>query len=229
MGNNHVKRLAAPKTWQIQKKHHKFVTKAAPGPHALENAMPLGTLLKEVMGFANTSKEAKKIVGANEVKIDGRARKDLSFPVGIFDTIEFGSIKECFRVLFNTKGRIEIVRIKKEESLMKPCKIVGKHMVNGKFQLNLYDGKNIMVESGAYKVGDTVILSLPELKISKHLKLGKNAAIFLTGGKHIGETGNVEDIIKGKVTYKNSRGDLIETSKDYAFVIGDAKPLITIA
>ena len=50
----------------------------------------------------------------------------------------------------------------------------------------------------------------------------------MTGGKHIGETGNVEDIIGDKITYKNQKGNLIETSKKYAFVVGDDEPSITL-
>ena len=50
----------------------------------------------------------------------------------------------------------------------------------------------------------------------------------MTGGKHIGETGHVEDISGNKIIYKNPNGELVETSKKYAFVIGDSKPLITI-
>ena len=126
------------------------------------------------------------------------------------------------------EGKIDLIKINKEESLLKPCKIIGKTIVRGKLQLNLFDGKNILADKNLYKVGDTLLLSLPGQKISKHLKLDKKSAIFLTGGKHIGEIGNVEDIIKNKVIYKNNKGDLIETSKKYAFVIGDSKPLIKL-
>ena len=126
------------------------------------------------------------------------------------------------------QGKISMVKIKKEEASLKPCKIIGKTIVNGKLQLNLFDGKNILASSGAYKVGDTLLLSLPDKKITKHLKLDKKSAIFLTGGKHIGETGNVEDVVENRIIYKNHEGELVETSKKYAFVVGDSKPLITI-
>ena len=93
-------------------------------------------------------------------------------------------------------------------------------MVKGKVQLNLYDGKNVTVDKDDYKVGDSVIFSLNDKKISKHLKLHKKAAVFLTGGRHIGQTGHVEDIVKDKIIYKDAKGELAETSKQYAFVIG---------
>ena len=185
-------------------------------------------LLKEVLDYASTTKEVKKIINANSIKVDCKPRKDFRFPVGFFDTIEFTGINEYFRVILNKKGKLGLVKIKKEELSLKPCKIIGKSMVRGKLQLNLYDGKNILVNNGAYMVGDTLLLSLPEQKISRHLKLDKKSAIFLTGGKHIGGIGNVEDIIENKIIYKDQNGNLVETSKKYAFVVGSEKPLITI-
>ena len=229
MGKNHLKRLAAPKTWNVKRKGLKFITKPVPGPHSLESGMPLNVLLKEVLGYANTTREAKKILKTNEIKIDGKSRKDFRFPIGIFDTLEIINTGEGFRIILNKKGKIDLIKIKKDEASLKPCKIIGKTMVNGKLQLNLFDGKNIHVESNSYKAGDTILVSLPELKIVKHLKLAKRSAIFLTGGKHIGEIGVIDDLVEGRVIYKDNKGNLIETSKEYAFVVGDNKPLITLS
>lgn len=228
MGKDHLIRLAAPKTWKVKRKGTKFITKPICGPHSLELGMPVSVILKEILNYATTTRDIKKILSSNEIKIDGKVRKNFRFPVGIFDTIDFTTLNECYRVILNTKGNLELVKISKEEALMKPCKIIGKNMTRGRLQLNLYDGKNLLVDTNFYKVGDTVILSLPEQKINKHLKLDKKSAIFLTGGKHIGEIGNVEDMTRNKIIYKDQKGNLIETSKKYAFVIGDIKPLITL-
>ena len=35
MGKDHLKRLAAPKNWQIRRKKLTFITKSVPGPHSL--------------------------------------------------------------------------------------------------------------------------------------------------------------------------------------------------
>ena len=228
MGTKHLKRLAAPKTWDIKRKGIKFVTKLLPGPHSIDTGMPFGVLLRDILKYGNNLRDIKKILNTNEIKIDGKTRRDVRYPVGLFDAIEFKSINECFRIILSRKGKIELIKIKKEEALLKPCKITGKTIVRGKLQLNLYDGKNILVDSAAYKVGDTLLLALPEQKISKHLKLDKKSAIFLTGGKHMGEIGNVEDIIENRIIYKDKKGNLIETSKKYAFVVGDENPLITL-
>ena len=104
----------------------------------------------------------------------------------------------------------------------------GPLLVKGKVQLNFYDGKNKLAEKNDYKVGDSILLSLPDQKISKHLKLQKKATIFLTSGKHVGETGKIEDIAENKIIYKDHNGELVETLKEYAFVIGEDKSLIAL-
>ncbi len=229
MAKRHLKRLAAPKTWKIKRKGPKFISNSLPGPHSLDTGVPLAILLKEILNYANTTKEVKKILNTNEIKIDGKIRKNFRFPVGIFDTIEFTNTKEYFRVVLNEKSKIDLVKIKKEETLLKPCKIIGKTIVKGKLQLNLFDSKNILVDKNSYKVGDSVLLLLPEQKITKHLKLDKKSTIFLIGGNHIGEIGTVEDIFENKIIYKDNKDNLIETLKKYAFVVGDDKPLITLS
>ena len=228
MGKLHLIRLASPKTWDIKRKGAKFVTKPLPGSHKAETGMAVSTMLKEVFGYASSTREAKKILQGNRIKIDGKVSRNSRSPVGLFDTIEFQNLEECFRIVFTNNGKIDIVKIRKDESSIKPCKIVGKTMVKGKLQLNLYDGRNIFVDKNSYKVGDTVVISLPEQKISKHLKLDKKSTIYLTGGKHIGEIGIVEDIVQNKIIYRNEEGNVVETSKKYAFVVGENKPAITI-
>jgi len=229
MSRDHIKRLAAPRTWQINRKAFKFVTKPVPGPHSLSTSIPLSILLKDMLSYANTTKEVKKIINMNEIKIDGVTRKDFRLTTGIFDTIEFVNINEFFRVILNRNGKIELIKINKDEALIKPCKIIGKTMVNGKLQLNLSDGNNVLVDSDSYKVGDTLILSLPDKKITKHLKLDKKSVIFLIGGEHTGEIGTIEDIVENKIIYKSQKGELVETSKKYAFVVGETKPIIRLA
>lgn len=228
MSNVHLKRLAAPKTWHVNRKKIKFIIKPAPGPHSLQNGIALGTLLKEILEYASTTREAKKMMHTDEIKVDGKARKNFRFPVGIFDTLEFEKTGECFRIILNKNGKIGVIKIRKEEAAVKPCKIIGKKMIRGHIQLNLHDGKNITVDKDNYMVGDTVILKLPGQEISRHIRMDKKAAIFLIGGKHIGEIGNVDDILQNKVIYRDQKNNLIETSKEYSFVVGEGNPLIRL-
>lgn len=227
MATSHLKRMATPKTWHINRKNSKFITKPSAGPHSAQISVALGVLIKEILNYASTTREVKKILNSGNVKVDGKTRKDFRMPVGIFDTVEFATGKH-FRMILNRKGKLDTAEISKDESSTKPAKITGKTMLKGKIQLNLYDGKNRLVEKGDYNVGDTVVLSLPDQKVQKHLKLQKKSTIFLTSGKHVGETGKIEDIAGSKIIYKDNNGELVETLKEYAFVIGEDKPVITL-
>ena len=227
MATSHLKRMATPKTWHINRKNSKFITKPSPGPHGINSSVALGVLIKEILKYATTSREVKKILNSGSVKVDGVVRKDYRLPVGIFDTVEFSTGKH-FRIILNKKGKLDVVETSKDESSSKPAKITGKTMLKGKLHLNFYDGKNRIADKNDYKVGDTVILSLPEQKIGKHFKLQKKSTIFLTSGKHVGETGKIEDIAGNKIIYKDHNGEMVETLKEYAFVIGEEKPLITL-
>ena len=229
MVKNHLKTLAAPRTWPINRRLRKFITRPDPGPHKLRFGLPLNYILRDILRYSDTSKEGRKILLNKEIQIDGIVRKNFRFIVGLFDTIRIEKSKKYFRLLLNKKGKLDLIEIEEEESKFKPCKIIGKQILKkGTTQINLYDGKNQILDKDDYNVGDTVIVNLPDSKIKKHLKLEKGAVVFFTGGKHIGYTGEVEDIRKDKIIYKSDDGDSVETLKKHAFVIGTGKSEITI-
>lgn len=223
----HLKRLAIPKSWAVKKRGIVFITKPNPGPHPLKLCLSLGVVIRDMLGIAKNLKEVKKILHDNEVLVDGIRRKELKFPVGIMDVIEFRKSNECFRVVLD-KGKLRLIPIDKKESGFKPCKIIGKNKVNGKIQLNLYDGKNILIEKDEYKVGDCVVIGLPKQEIKEHIKLEKGCVICLIGGKHMGDIGKIEGIISNKITYKGKSGEIVETLKKYVFVVGKDKPAVSL-
>jgi len=228
MGKRHLKRISAPKTWQIARKETTYITRPNPGPHNLETSMPLSLILKDLLGFANTTRDAKNILANKTVLVDGKRRLDIKYPAGLFDVIEFRDTQDYYRVIMNEKEKIDIVKIGKEEANMKPAKIVGKTKIKTKIQLQLYDGKNILIDKNEYNTGDSLVISLPELKIIKVLKFEKGKTIFLSGGKNIGSIGVIVDILGNNITYKNDKNETFETLKKYAFIIGEDKPIITI-
>ncbi|MBU0628314.1 MAG: 30S ribosomal protein S4e [Nanoarchaeota archaeon] len=223
----HLKRPAISKAWPVKRRNITFITRPNPGPHSFSLGLPLKVLLRDMLKLAKTSKEVVKILYNNEILVDGIRRKESKFPVGIMDVIEIKKTNQYFRVVL-IKGKISVLSIEKKDAEIKPCKIMGKHMVNGKTQINLYDGKNILVDKDEYKTGDTLVITLPKQEIKDHFKLEKGSTICLIGGKHMGDTGKVEDIIANKITYKRENGDLVETLKRYVFVIGKDKPLFSL-
>jgi len=226
--SGYLKRLAMPKTWRIKRKGTVFITRPNPGPHSMGLSMPLNLIIRDILGYAENKREVRKVLMNNNVMVDGVRRKDHKLPVGLMDTIEIKETGNCYRVILSKKGNIELIAIDKKESNLKPCKITGKSKAKGKTQLNLYDGRNILVEKDDYKVGDSLLIKVPEQNIEKHFKFANGALIYLTGGKHIGEFGTVAGIKGNDVSYKNKSGEVIETLKKYAFVVGEGNTAVKL-
>lgn len=172
--------------------------------------------------MANTTREVKKILQQNLIHVDGTPRKNFHFPVGIMDVVTIPSLNQAHIVLYSEKGKFILKKLE-AHTKEKCCKIIGKHILRKKrVQINLNDGRNILVDKDSYKVGDTVIMA--DSKIKRHVKLEKGALVYLTGGKHIGAVGKLVDIKKFKgmendrIIMETKEG-AIETLKDYAFVI----------
>jgi small subunit ribosomal protein S4e len=217
MTKAHLKRLVAPKTWHLLRKKETFTARPKPGAHVQKLSIPLATLLKQE-GHAKTTKEAKKLLHKNNVLIDGRRIKDHRFPVGIMDLISFKETKQHYRVLLDSKGRIIVKQTKNNTS--KISKITGKTIIKKKkTQINCNDSRSIIVEKDSYKVGDSIIISVPKQNITNHLKLEKGASILLTGGKHVGIIGKIDSIKENIITFKADHKKNVKTLKKYAFVV----------
>ncbi len=216
---NHLKRLAMPKTWFINRKEHTFITRPSPGRHSMRDGLPFVLLLKNFLNIVNTTREAKKLLVHREILVDGVRQKESRAPVGFMDAIYIKDIGRYYRVVFDKKGRLGVVEIGKDEAGFKTCRIIGKKKVKGgKIQLNLFDSRNILAEKDVYKIGDSLVIEVPSQKIVKHLKLEKDAHIIIIGGKSIGQEGVVESAKGSKLVYTSKEGKNI-TIKDYGFVV----------
>ncbi len=228
MPKNHLKRIAAPKTWLIKRKNNTFIMRPRAGPHPFQYGMPLSLVLRDLIKVARTSKESKQILCNKDVFVDKRKRLDKKYPVGLMDVIEFPEIGLVYRMVLDLKGRLTVVKADVKESNTKLSRVLDKtKILGGKTQLNLSDGRNVIIESDSYAVGDTVQLLLPDQKIQNHFKLEKGACVLLTGGKHAGSLVNVEEINKDKIIIKSSKNEKLETLKKYAFVVGKDKPILS--
>ncbi|MBW2993002.1 30S ribosomal protein S4e [Candidatus Woesearchaeota archaeon] len=227
MGKDHLSRIAVPKTWPIKRRMGKWAVRPKPGMHAMKIGMPLNMILRDVLCYAKTTKEVKSILNNQEVLIDGKKRKDVRFIAGLMDVLSLSKTKEHFRILLNKKGKIFLVPIESAEAKFKLCKIKNKRMVDGKIQLNLHDGRNILAEDKKYKTGDTVAIELPSQKVMDVIAFEKGAVVYLVSGKHVGSSGVLQEIKNNRVIVKTKEG-VFETSSDYAFVIGKEKSLIKL-
>jgi len=151
--------------------------KPTPGPHSLENCLPITLLLRDILGIAKTRKEAKTITAQGKVYVNGKVRRDDKFPTGLMDVVSLPDMDKHFRVLPSHKGLI-LHPIGKEEASFKLCRIENKTVVkNGHIQLNLHDGSNVLVkvadpknpQEDVYSTFDTVKISLPDRQILEHI------------------------------------------------------------
>ena len=229
MVKRHIKRIAAPKTWNIMKKTSKFITKPNPGAHSLELGMPLSVVFKDILKRAKTAKEMKKILQNNEILVDKKRRKEPKFIVGLMDVLSIPKTNENFRFVIDTKGRLNLIKINEKEANIKVSKIIKKTKTKGgKTQLNLSDSRNIVVDKDEYKIGDSLLIGLPHQKVKEHIKFEKKSIAYLTGGKSVGHAGRLEDIEGKTIKLKPKSGRAITTLRKYAFVIGKETPLISV-
>ena len=231
---SHLKRLRAPSFWRVKKKASTWVVKPSPGPHKAEESIPLLILLREILKIAETAKDAKKIIKRREIWVDGKPRRDPKFPVGLFDVIHIPKLNKFYRILPTKKG-LEVFEIDEKDARVKICRIDGKTTVKkGKMQLNLHDGKNVLVEDPkTYKTGDSLLLELPTLKILKHIPLKPGNLGIVGKGKNCGRLGKVKKIIVTRTKEPTkviceSNGEELEVLKEHFFVIGEKQPLIKV-
>jgi small subunit ribosomal protein S4e len=230
----HLKRFKSPKHWPIHPKEFTWTVKPSPGPHSIEGSLPLLIIVRDILQVADNAREARIIINNGEVLVDGRIRKDYKFPVGFMDVIQLPKSGKTYRVLPDERGRLILHPIEKENTEFKLCRIEDKTTIKGgKIQLNLHDGRNHLAE-GDYKPGDVVVLQVPEQEIKDHIIFENGVIGLVTGGKHIGEKGKVKDInitrssMRNTVIIESDDGNTFQTLKEYVFVMGKDKPLISL-
>lgn len=229
----HLKRYKAPKTWPIHPKEETWTVKPAAGSHSIENSLSLTLVIRDILGIADNSREAKRIINSGNVLVDGRVVKDYKFPVGFMDVIEIPKTEKSYRVLLDRKGRLQLKET--EDNDFKLCKIVNKSTIKGgKTQLGFHDGKNLVIDEDNYKVGDVIVLGVPDNEIKDSFTLETGVTVLVTGGKHTGELGRVDEIIINEssnpntITIEDNSKETFLTLKDYAFVVGNDSPFIDL-
>lgn len=225
----HLKRYAMPKDWRLPRKEKTFVVRPLPGMHTKNRCIPLQIILRDILHYAASAKEAKQILSKGNVLVDKKVRKDPKFSAGLMDIIEIPEMNKNFRIVVSKKG-LTLEKIQENEAGKKLCRIQNKTTIKGGItQLNLHDGRNILLASPKGKeaqkqdfmAGDSILISLPDQKILKHYKLAKGSPAFIIGGRNIGASGIIKNVhIRGNMLEKSAiilktKEKEIETLKDY--------------
>jgi small subunit ribosomal protein S4e len=229
-----LKRRAAPPSWPIRRKGSKWLARPSPGAHSQEMAIPLLLVLRDLRHLARNAREARAIVRAKRVLVDGRPVRELSMGLGLMDTVSFPPpLDEHFRVLPDRRGRLTLLRIPAAEAKAKLGRIRRKTTTRGgRIQVTLHDGRNLLAPAKAtWRVGDTLQIELPSQTVVGHLPLSPGRLAYVSGGSHVGETARIE-----RIEVKNSPqpnrvhfAEGFSTIKEYVFVVGDTTPKLTLS
>ena len=230
-----MKRHMSPTFWAVHRKEETWVIRTSSGPHTLGTSIPVSVILRDVLKYATTGREAKMIVKQGKVKIDGKARLDERFPVGLMDVITLPDTGESYRALPEKGSRLILNPIKSDEASFKLCQITGKNILtNGVVQLQMHDGRTINVQPNEpYKVNDVVKLKIPEQEILGYIAFKEKIQSIITGGRSQGETGLIvglgsEPGRKRTATVRTSKGEDIRTLAKYVFPLGTETPMISL-
>ena len=227
----HLKRLPAPRSWRIERKRSKWATKPAPGPHPLAESVTLGSVLRDMLHHCDTAREARAILGGRTVEVDGRVVTDPKFAIGLMDVLALTASKEHYRVLVDTLGRLHLVPIPADQAAWKLCRVEDKTTLRGgKFQLNLHDGRNVLLPKNEYATGTTLKVGVPKQSVIGQYPMEPGCVALLTGGQHVGEIGHVERV----EPTRNPRANIVHFREGFStdvtkvFVNGKEAPEVPI-
>ena len=241
-GNKASKRLNTPSFLQIKRKHGKFFINPSPGSHPKQFSLPLLHVVRDLLKIVDNYREAKKLIGLGYFKVDGKIVKEKAYPVGLMDVISIEKMKKHYRILPDSHHGLKLYEITEQESLYKLCRITQKITIKGgHIQLNLHDGRNIIIKvkdpkspkEDIYKRMDVLKISIPDQEILKLLRFKEGNLAIIMSGKNIGQVGKIETILKrfgpkaSTVSIKRD-SELTETLYDYTFIIGEEQSEIAV-
>ena len=228
MVKNHLKTITAPRQWNVLRKDNVYITRPNPGAHSLEFALSVDTFLKTVLNVTKTKKESKFMLTHQGVKVNGKPKRDVNHQVGFLDIVSLPGDKTHYLCTINNKGLLSHKEVSKLETIVK---VRSKSLQKkGKVQLNTLNGINLLLDpktASKYKVGDSLLISLPDHKVLEHIPRAKGNTVFVYTGKHAGKKGTIEEIKDKIITIKSGK-ETFETYKEYALVTGTKKEIIEL-
>ena len=241
-GPRQLKREPSPAFWPIDRKRLTWSPRTHPGTHPRDNSMPIILVLREILGQARTTREAIHIISSGRVKVDGKVRRDHRFPVGLMDVLQIEGAAQAFRILPKPNVGLTATPVDAKEASFKLCKIIGKRNIpGGKIQLNLHDGRNMIIEAKdsrqktaeEYRVGAAVQLGFPGQKILGQVPFKPGALGLVVDGRNQGLTGRIESIAAGTHARDESvriqaTGGSFDTPAAYVIPIGTNSALVGI-
>ncbi|MHA2174970.1 MAG: 30S ribosomal protein S4e [Candidatus Hodarchaeales archaeon] len=239
----HSKRLSAPITYTIKRKHGVFTIRPYPPRGQYELAIPLGILLREVLGYAKTLNEVRKILNRKMVKIDGEIKTSYKYSLGLMDVLEITKTNEFFRLVpYRGKRRVTLHSITEEEAKQKLLQVKKKHSIRGGLtQLTFHDGRTISFNNKEESTipiqdispKDSILYNLETHEMVEHYPFTENSLGLVMGGHNVGLLGTIVEIEtqlgrkNRTITFQTEEGE-IKTSDRLIFIVGTTKAMISL-
>jgi small subunit ribosomal protein S4e len=225
--SKHQKRLSVPKSWPIARKEQQYTVKAGAGPHG-EAGVPLLILLRDLLGYADSKKEARYALSKGSVQVNGGLPSDVRSPVGMFDILSFPERDEHYRVFPDKGGRLALTPIDAADTDGKLGKVTEKrHISGGRIQLGLHDGQTLLTDDESISGNDSIVISTEDDEILAHFPYEEGALVTAVQGRHAGEIGRIEEVTvtsgsspNGVTVSRHGEGGF-ETVEEYVVVIDE--------
>jgi small subunit ribosomal protein S4e len=199
-GSKSLKRLSAPRSWDIERKSSRFIIRPSPGPYSIDSSYSLGVAIRDLLHLVQNKREIDNVLSHSQVLVDGVARKSASFPVGLFNVISVPKEGISFRLVPSSDG-LKARKIGKDQSNLKLCRISSKSKISGgRIQYGFHDGRSMLNDALALSPGDAVLMKVPEQNVVSSVKLSKGSLGLILSGDRAGLVGKISDVKKGTVS-----------------------------
>lgn len=233
MAKKHLKRLFAPKDWMLSKLTGVFAPRPRPGPHKLRECLPLLVIIRNRLKYALNAREGEMILRQGLVNVDHQPRRDGKYPAGFMDVVEIPKTGDRFRLLYDVKGRFNLVNVSESEGCIKLLKVENIYTASGRVPVAVtHDGHRIRYPDPRTAIGDTIVYNTKEKKAVDLVKSGNGKAVMVTGGANRGRIGEIVSIERHPGAFhiarlRDATGAEFATRTVNIFVIGkDLKNLL---
>ena len=125
----HLKRSNVSKFWPIPRKGTKYV--AVP-THNKKEAVPLITIIRDVLRLVRTKKELRRVLNEKQILINNKIIKETNSPVCLFDVISIPAMKKNYRAMLSEKKRMILEEISEKDAETRIYRVMGKKVLSKK-------------------------------------------------------------------------------------------------
>lgn len=232
-GRRSMKRISAPKSWDIARKEARFVTKPSPGGHPVARSYSLAVVLRDLLRMVASQREVTKVLTQGQVLVDGVARSDPGFPVGLFDVVSIPREGKSFRLVPSPDGLVPRDVVSTEAG-MKLCRVKSKvKTTGGRIQYGFHDGRSLLDDKLGAACGDSIVMKVPEQAVVQSVKMAKGSVGLVVSGERAGQAGRIISVKKGtssreKMVSLSLPSGETELPERLVFAVGNDKPALEV-